>query len=237
MRTAKGNAEGDAGEGKENDHLDDQEQDAREQERGEVLPARHGRSDEALEEFLLASFHDGKADAPDGGAHQVHAEQAGDDEVDVAGADFVNQVVARGDGFVAAGGGLNGAVGEQAGQAAVGVGVVVVVRRRPAGSEWRAARCCRWPARASPAASSMVVALRPLSAASACGELRRGGGHGQHVRRAIAEGDAEADRQQDGEDEDPEESFWLAQEEAEARGGELVERAELELTHRAGSFR
>ena len=113
---------------------------AREQERGQILPARHGRRDEALEKLLLARFDDGKAEAPDGGSHQVHAQQAGDDEVDVAGAGFVNRADCwRGDGVVAAGGGLDGAVGEQAGDARVGIGVVVFVGDAAVASESRAA--------------------------------------------------------------------------------------------------
>ena len=189
----------------------------------EVLPARHGRGDEALEEFFLARFDNGESEAPDGGAHQVHAQQAGNDEVDVAGAGFVDEIVLRRDRIVAAGRDLDGAVGEQAGGARVGIGVVVVVDARRPASEWRAAESSPVASAWVPAASSMLEARRPWSAASACVSCGVVAATGSTSGGPVAEGDAEADGEQDGKNEDPEEGFGLAQEQPEARGGELVE--------------
>src|SRR5271155_2526070 len=69
------------------------------------------------------------------------------------------------------------------------------------------------------------------------GELGGSCAHLQDVSRAVTEGDAQAYSEQDGKEEDPENGFWLAQEETEARHCELVEGAGLKTTHRADSSR
>ena len=60
-----------------------QDQAARGQRQQEVAPA-HGRGHEALEQLALPHVYQGEADAPHSRVHQVHAQQAGNQEVDVA---------------------------------------------------------------------------------------------------------------------------------------------------------
>ena len=76
-----------------------------------------------------------------------------------------------------------------------------------------------------PSASLMVAAFSPLSAASAWVKLRRGCAHRQHIRRPVAEGNAQAHGQQDGENENPENRLRLAQEKAKAHHRQLIEAA------------
>ena len=55
----------------------------------------HRRRDHELQRLLEARVHDREADAPDAGAHQVHAEEARQQEVDVARALLVDADDAR----------------------------------------------------------------------------------------------------------------------------------------------
>ena len=54
------------------------------QERRQVLRALHWRRDQSLEQLLLPGVDDREANSPDTAAHQVHSEQTGHHEVDVA---------------------------------------------------------------------------------------------------------------------------------------------------------
>ena len=63
-----------------------------------------------------------------------------------------------------------------------------------------------------PSASFMVAAFRPLSAASACVSCAVVAPTWKHIRGAIAKGNPQPHRQQDGKNEDPENRFRLAQE-------------------------
>ena len=89
--------------------------------------ARHGGGHQALHEFLAPGVDDGEAHAPDGAAHEVHTEQSGDEEVDVARTCFVHQAVRGGYRICTAGGSLDGLVGQQPGGTAFGVLIVVAV--------------------------------------------------------------------------------------------------------------
>jgi hypothetical protein len=60
--------------------------------------------------------------------------------------------------------------------------------------------------------------------------------HLQDIRGAIAEGNPQTYREQNRKNEDPENRLGLAQEKPKANHRQLIETAELELTHRANSF-
>jgi len=117
----------------------------------------------------------------------------------------VDQVVGGGDGVAAAGGGLEVAVGEQARGASVGVGVVVFVgdaaglldseKENLAGGELVGA--CGF---VEGDGGEAFVGCEGL------GELRGGGGNLEYVGGAVTESDAQAGRENDGEDEDPEDA-------------------------------
>src|SRR4029079_5630884 len=64
--------------------LDREQHEARDDVRGEILRTRHRRRDESLEQALASLIDDREAEPPDAAAHDRHAEQPGDDEVDVA---------------------------------------------------------------------------------------------------------------------------------------------------------
>jgi hypothetical protein len=64
-------------------HLHHQHEEAVQQEREEVVRAGHGGGHQALQELALARVDDGEADAPDAAAHEVHAQEARQHEVDV----------------------------------------------------------------------------------------------------------------------------------------------------------
>ena len=96
---------------------------------------RHRRRHQPLEQLLAPRVDDREADAPDAAAHDVHAEQAGNHEVDVARARLANERIARrGRGSDAAGAALDRVVDEQARRSALGPRVVETVldRARPA---------------------------------------------------------------------------------------------------------
>src|SRR2546425_8824393 len=61
------------------------------------MAAPHGRRHIALEQLALTRLHDREADAPDAAPEEIHAEQPGDQEVDVARAPSDRAVVAYGD--------------------------------------------------------------------------------------------------------------------------------------------
>src|SRR2546422_4211498 len=61
------------------------------------MAAPHGRRHIALEQLALPRLDDGEADAPDAAPEQIHAEQPGDQEVDVARARSDRAVIAYGD--------------------------------------------------------------------------------------------------------------------------------------------
>ena len=196
-RAAEGDDEDEAGESEKHDDFDNQHGQAGEQEGRKVLPAGHGRGDEALEQLFLAGLDDGKAEAPHGRAHEVHAEEAGDYEVDVAGAGFVDELVGGREGVAAAGCGLDGLVREETGSAGVRIGVVVAVFDAGGaldGEEEDDAGCEGVMA----GGFSEGLGAEAGVAGEGLGKLRGGGGYGKHVGGAVAEGDAEADGEKDG---------------------------------------
>ena len=177
-----------------------------------------------------------KAERPDGGTHQVHAEKAGDNEIDVARAGLVHLFVLRGDGCVLAVGLLDGVVGDELRGAGVGVGVVVI-KLDAAGLLHGEHEDFSERERFSALGFVQCCGAKALIRVECLGDLRSRAADLQDIRGTIAEGDTEPDGEQEGKDEDPEDGFGLAEEEAEALRGELVERAGGEATHREASFR
>jgi len=73
--------------------LDEKKERAHDYEGEQELCPGHGRGDHPLEQLLHADLHQHIADAPHAGGHEVHADEPGNEEVDVARARL-------GDGFV-----------------------------------------------------------------------------------------------------------------------------------------
>ena len=90
----------------------------------------HRRGDETLEQFLLARVDDREAEAPDAAAHDVHAEQAGHHEIDVARAVLAHVLIGGGDRVAATGAALHGVVDDEARGARFGARVVDSGTRR-----------------------------------------------------------------------------------------------------------
>ena len=185
---------------------------------------RHGRGHQALHEVLAPGIHDGESHAPDGAAHQIHPQQAGDQEIDVAGPRLAHELVGGGNRIDAAGGPLDRAIRQQARRAAFRIGVVISVDHAAAGPG---------------AASSATLPLRNASSAAAAGNSATSSSFSWRSDCAscgvtaailstsagpVAEGDAEAGGQQDGEDEYPEQGFRLAHEFQKPHQGQLRQR-------------
>ena len=83
-RAAHRHAEHEVREQQQRAGFGNQEDQARCQLRAEQVTAPHRRRDQALQQVAVARHHQREADAPHPGAHQVHAEQTGHQEVDVA---------------------------------------------------------------------------------------------------------------------------------------------------------
>ena len=212
QRAAHGHAEHQRAETQHHAHFHHQQQQPRKHERQQVVMPRHGRGHQALHEVLAAGIHDGESHAPDGAAHQIHPQQAGDQEIDIARPRLAHELVGEGNRIDAAGGPLDRAIRQQARRAAFGIGVVIAVDHAAAGPG--AASSATLPARnaSSAAAAGNCCHIEELILAERLRQLRRDGGDFEHVRGAVAEGDAEAGGQQDGEDEYPEQGFRLAHE-------------------------
>jgi hypothetical protein len=91
------------------------------------IAAPHGSANKTLQQLALAHVDQGKADAPHGGIHQVHAQQAGNEEIDVAGAGLGGSDGGSGYRVFAAGGVLESVIHLNAGEHAFGPGGVVTV--------------------------------------------------------------------------------------------------------------
>src|SRR6185437_5440111 len=72
--------------------------------------------------------HNGEAESPDAAAHEIHAQQAGDHEVDVAGAAFAYLVVRHGNRVRASRGALHRGVRDEPGVPRLRPRVVVAIR-------------------------------------------------------------------------------------------------------------
>jgi hypothetical protein len=92
-----GDAEHRPGEGDQHHDFGGEERQPAEQQRQQIVGSRHRRGHQALEQLAGARRDDGEAGAPHPGAHDVHAEQAGHQPVDVARADGTHGVLAGGE--------------------------------------------------------------------------------------------------------------------------------------------
>jgi hypothetical protein len=89
-----------------NEHQHQAAADQREQKIG----AAHGRSHKTLKQFPLPHFHQRESDAPHAGVHQVHAQQARNQEVDIARTRLARRLRYRVDGIPASRGGLQSVI-------------------------------------------------------------------------------------------------------------------------------
>src|ERR1700733_10886063 len=115
------------------------------------------------------------------------------------------------------------------------VGLVEFVRdpvRRLDGEQQNVAR----RQRASPLRLARTGGGQPLIGRQRRRELYCCRRYREHVWWAIAKGNPQPLRQQDGKNEDPEDGLRLAYEQPKAHHCQLIETAQLELTHRANSF-
>ena len=133
------------------------------------IAAAHGCTDETLQEFALPHVDEGKADAPHTGVHQVHAEQAGNQEIDITGARFGRGHDRSSDRVVAARGGLNGFIDFGPGQHALRPRGIVAVSKSSvgAGSMMRSNLPKRNPWRASFVSSTLTLKNRAAGSAPA----------------------------------------------------------------------
>ena len=95
----------------------------------------HRRRDQALQQLLGARVDDGEADAPQPRAHDVHAEQAGHEPVNVARAYGLHGLLDRAERVRAPRGALQRCVNREPGHLAFGPRFIVAVRRRRAGHD------------------------------------------------------------------------------------------------------
>ncbi len=159
----------------------------------------HRRGEQALEELARAHLDDDVADAPHAPRHEVHADQAGHEEVDVARARARSRARRRPARRIrAAVGALQDVVDDGARQAALGPRRVVLGRCAVApGTTTIATLPVRSASRARVGVEELDAAP-PCDACSAC-EHRVGAvarlHRGPHrLGRPVAEGDAERDR-------------------------------------------
>ena len=71
-------------EAEENCDFNHHEHQAAAGQREQEITAPHGSGGEALEELALAHIDQGKSNAPHSGIHDVHPNQSGNEEIDVA---------------------------------------------------------------------------------------------------------------------------------------------------------
>ena len=206
--------------------LEGEEDEPRQDLRRQQVPAAHRRGDEQLEELAGALLDEREAHRPHAGAHQVHAHQAGHQEVQVARAARLDQLLARRQRVAAPGGALQRRVDFQARLPALGAGGIEPVGRGVGGTHHEG----------QAAVGEGPLGLRGRQDLGH--QPRRGGERGarllgagarfdpdrQRLGRLVAEGDAQGDGEEDREDEDPEDRLRLAQELDHARPGELIER-------------
>ena len=84
QRSAQRHAEHEVGEQQQRARFGDQEDQPRRELRAEQVAAPRRRGDQPLQQVAVARDDQREADAPHAGAHEVHAEQARHQEVDVA---------------------------------------------------------------------------------------------------------------------------------------------------------
>ena len=189
-----------------------------------------------LEQLPLPGLHDRESDAPDPAAQQVHAQQPGNEEVDVARPRRNGAVISNHDEIFAPTGTLQRVVHFEPRQTALRARRVVAIHHRvPGNDQQRHATGLETQACSGGIEHGGHQARR--------GRERRG--HRavtgprhdtdlQLPRPGVAEGQAEREREHDRKAEDPEHRFRLAVELAHARQRELVHRV---LTYHGAAVR
>ena len=120
-------AEDQPGEDQEDEPSVTREHQPADEQGGQEVAAFHGRGHVTLEQLADPHLDDPEAHAPQAAAHQAHPQQPGHEEIDVASARLVDQLVFDRGGVAAAGGPLEDVVGRVPRQTlSVRVGIVVV---------------------------------------------------------------------------------------------------------------
>ena len=206
--------------------------------RQQEIAAAHGRGHVALEQLALAIVDESESHAPHAGVHQVHAEQARNQKVDVARAGLAGSLRGGGQRIRAAGGGLQGVVGLRAGQDALGAcGIVAVFDLGEIAIGGSAAVGWRILGNDDEIVAAEAETVEGFGFGNdagvqglrgALGKLQHGvragsggDGHIGNARGPRAEGDAQSECQQEREEKDPEDDFGLALHFAEARAEKM----------------
>jgi hypothetical protein len=127
QRAANRNAENRRAEPQQNRDFNDEQDNPRKRERRQISVPGHGRGNEALDQVLAPGIDDGKTHPPDRASHEIHAEQTGNQEIDVARTRLAHREIARSHWIGAARGLLDSLFGEHARGASFGIGVVIAV--------------------------------------------------------------------------------------------------------------
>ena len=217
--------------------LDDQEHEARQDLGEQVVGLAHGGRDHQLQGFLQPRVDDRKADAPDPGSHEVQAQDARQEEINVARAFLVNSNLARGRRVAPSPRALDRVVDLQPRDAGVRPGGIEAVdeiarlrlldekRDFPGAKSFESFRHSGVGPRSHGA--GLRQGLRDLLGRPARDDADREG-----IGKPVAKREAEDDRHDDGKGEDPEEGLGLADELEQARLRQREQRV-TPLTHRA----
>ena len=186
----------------------------------------HGRGHITLEQLALPGLHDREPHAPDSASQQVHAEQSGDQKVDVARPRRDRAIVPHRNAVLPSPRALQGVVHLESGEPTLGAGRVIAIDNRIAGDDEQ-----RDPATAQPKACGRGIEHdrdqtwrrierrreRAVAAAGRDADL-------QLARSRVAKREAEGECEHDRESEHPEDGFGLAIKLAHARERQLKHR-------------
>ena len=198
-----------------------------------------------LRQLAAAGIDNRKTKTPQRIAHDAEAHQPGHEEVDVSGSRFAHHRVTGRHRIAAPGATLDGVISEHARRASLGIRVVV--------AEHNAGPITGLNDQRDLSGAQQLFCRRRIGfgdiesrrLAGGAGKLRPGNSNLEHVRGPAAECDTEPGGNQDGEEQRPEHSLWLAREFAHPNQrqldeGPIGERAwplaggRSVLTHRAG---
>jgi hypothetical protein len=181
-----------------------------------------------LSSFFFLAIHDREADAPDAAAHEIHAEQTGHDEVDVARAALRHLRFGDGNRIFLSAGPLHDPIDHHARRSRLGPGFVEAILDAAVRLRHDHERNL---ARAKRRGGGRVVERRDHDAGCLLQRV-----HNRSIRRARHDGnarcfsgpipkrDTKAGREHNGEDEHPEDRFRLAIELTEPCERELADR-------------
>ena len=229
-RPAYRHAEHQHGEAEKRADFDDEHREPRDQKRKQEVVTRHRSGDEPLHQLAPPRVDDREAHAPDRAAHQVHAEQPRNQEIDVAGSRLAHELIFGGHGIRAPGALLHRHVGSHARVAPFGIRVVVVVD--DGAVRGTLDEQCDFPLaqRAQAVVDGRERLDRERGRVLERRKVRSDDADGQHFGRRVAEREPEAGREQQRKPEHPKQRFRLAQELAKPDERQLHERM---VTHRA----